>query len=117
MPARYRNLASRRGRPATRRASGPSTCPRRCGLTATGFTLVRPLTAAPDLDGWAIVERRLEDLHSLRGRVWLVIDDLHELRAAHALRQLELLVMRARRSCISRHLEQARALARRAGRP
>jgi LuxR family transcriptional regulator, maltose regulon positive regulatory protein len=63
--------------------------------TATGSALVRPLTAAPDLDGWAIVERLLEDLHSLRDRVWLVIDDLHELRGAHALRQLELLVMRA----------------------
>ena len=63
--------------------------------TATGSALVRPLTAAPDLDGWAIVERLLEDLHSLRDRIWLVIDDLHELRAAHALRQLELLVMRA----------------------
>ena len=63
--------------------------------TATGSALVRPLTAAPDLDGWAIVEGLLEDLHSLRDRVWLVIDDLHELRAAHALRQLELLVMRA----------------------
>jgi LuxR family transcriptional regulator, maltose regulon positive regulatory protein len=37
----------------------------------------------------------LQDLHSLRDWVWLVIDDLPELRSAHALRQLELLVMRA----------------------
>ena len=63
--------------------------------TVTGSKLVRPLTAAPDLDGWAIVESLLQDLHLLPDRVWLVIDDLHELRSAHALRQLELLVMRA----------------------
>ena len=35
--------------------------------TAAGSTLVRPLTAAPDLDGWAIVERLLEDLALARG--------------------------------------------------
>ncbi|MGH3188250.1 MAG: LuxR C-terminal-related transcriptional regulator [Streptosporangiaceae bacterium] len=63
--------------------------------TTPGSKLVRPLTATPDLDGWAIVEWLLQDLHSLPERVWLVIDDLHELRSAHALRQLELLVMRA----------------------
>ncbi|HEV2933474.1 MAG TPA: LuxR C-terminal-related transcriptional regulator [Streptosporangiaceae bacterium] len=63
--------------------------------TAAGSALVRPLTAAPELNGWAIVERLLEDLHSLPERVWLVIDDLHELRSAYALRQLELLMMRA----------------------
>jgi LuxR family maltose regulon positive regulatory protein len=63
--------------------------------TATGAALVRGLTAAPDLDGWTVVERLLEDLASLRERVWLVIDDLHELCSAEALRQLELLIMRA----------------------
>jgi LuxR family maltose regulon positive regulatory protein len=63
--------------------------------TAAGSALVRPLTATPDLDGWAIVEWLLHDLHSLRDRVWLVIDDVHELRSDRALRQLELLVMRA----------------------
>jgi LuxR family transcriptional regulator, maltose regulon positive regulatory protein len=63
--------------------------------TAPGSKLVRPLTAAPDLDGWAVVERLLEDLGGLEDRVWLVIDDVHELRAVEALRQLELLVMRA----------------------
>ena len=63
--------------------------------TAPGSKLVRPLTAAPDLDGWAVVEWLLQDLHSLQERVWLVIDDLHELRSAPAFRQLELLVMRA----------------------
>ena len=63
--------------------------------TVAGSALVRPLTAAPDLNGWAIVERLLQDLHSLPDRVWLVLDDLHELRSAQALRQLELLMMRA----------------------
>src|ERR1700689_5326432 len=63
--------------------------------TGIGSKLVRPLTAAPDLDGWAIVEWLLQDLHSLPERVWLVIDDLHELRSGPALRQLELLMMRA----------------------
>ena len=59
--------------------------------TAAGSKLVRPLTAAPDLDGWAVVERLLTDLGGLADRVWLVIDDLHELRSAEALSQLELL--------------------------
>jgi LuxR family maltose regulon positive regulatory protein len=63
--------------------------------TAAGSRLVRPLTAAPDLDGWAVVERLLTDLGGLTDRVWLVIDDVHELRSAEALRQLELLLMRA----------------------
>jgi LuxR family transcriptional regulator, maltose regulon positive regulatory protein len=27
--------------------------------TAAGSTLVRPLTAAPDLDGWVVLERLL----------------------------------------------------------
>jgi LuxR family maltose regulon positive regulatory protein len=63
--------------------------------TAAGSALVRGLTAAPDLDGWTVVERLLEDLASLADRIWLVLDDLHELRSAEALRQLELLIMRA----------------------
>src|SRR6185295_9936944 len=54
-----------------------------------------PLTAAPDLDGWAVVERLLKDLESLPDRAWLVIDDAHELRSAETLNQLELLLMRA----------------------
>src|SRR5262249_20842215 len=65
--------------------------------TAAAAARVRPVTAAPDLDGWAIVGRLLDDLGSLPERVWLVIDDLHELRSAEALRQLELLVTRAPR--------------------
>jgi LuxR family transcriptional regulator, maltose regulon positive regulatory protein len=63
--------------------------------TAAGSGLVRELTAAPGLDGWAVVERLLKDLAPLAGRLWLVIDDVHELRSADALAQLELLVMRA----------------------
>ena len=63
--------------------------------TAAGAGLVRPLTAAPDLDGWAVVEHLLEDLGQLEERVWLVIDDLHELGCEQALAQLESLVQRA----------------------
>jgi len=63
--------------------------------TVAGSKSVRAVTAAPDLDGWAVVERLLEDLDSLDPPAWLVIDDLHELRAADARKQLELLLMRA----------------------
>jgi LuxR family transcriptional regulator, maltose regulon positive regulatory protein len=63
--------------------------------TVPGSGLVRELTAAPDLDGWAIAERLLEDLAPLAERVWLVVDDVHELGSDQARRQLELLVLRA----------------------
>jgi LuxR family transcriptional regulator, maltose regulon positive regulatory protein len=63
--------------------------------TEPGSRLVQPLTAAPDLDGWAIAERLLKDLAPLADRIWLVIDDAHELGPADTLGQLELLVMRA----------------------
>ncbi|HEV3380866.1 MAG TPA: LuxR C-terminal-related transcriptional regulator [Trebonia sp.] len=63
--------------------------------TIAGLKLVRPLTGAPDLDGWAIVERLLEDLEPLEDQLLLVVDDIHELRSAEALAQLELLVMRS----------------------
>jgi LuxR family maltose regulon positive regulatory protein len=56
--------------------------------TIPGSALVQPLTAAPDLDGWAIVERLLADLAPLTDRIWLVID-VHEL-GQNTLRQLEL---------------------------
>src|SRR6516165_9425093 len=62
--------------------------------TTPGSALVRELTAAPDLDGWVITERLLADLAPLDDRVWLVVDDVHELDP-DALRQLELLIMRA----------------------
>ena len=57
--------------------------------------LVRPLTAAPGLDGWAVVERLLADLAPLGERLWLVIDDAHLLGSGGVLAQLELLVVRA----------------------
>ena len=39
--------------------------------TAAGSVLVRPLTAAPDMDGWAITERLLADLARWRtGSGW-----------------------------------------------
>ena len=63
--------------------------------TIPGSALVRELTAAPDLDGWSMIERLLKDLAPLDKPLWLVIDDLHELGSAEALRQLELLVMRS----------------------
>jgi LuxR family transcriptional regulator, maltose regulon positive regulatory protein len=62
--------------------------------TSSGSTLVQPATTAPNLDGWALVERLLKDLASLEDRLWLVIDDVHEL-GPETLRQLELLVTRA----------------------
>jgi len=63
--------------------------------TAAGSALVRPVTAVPDLDGWAVTEWLLKDLAALEDRIWLVIDDVHELRSADTQRQLELLIMRA----------------------
>src|SRR6201987_234293 len=62
--------------------------------TSAGSGLVRELTAAPDLDGWAVVERLLKDLAPLRDRLWLVLDDGHELGSAEARRQFERLLMR-----------------------
>ena len=62
--------------------------------TGPGSVLVRPLTAAPAMDGGAVTERLLADLAPLADRVWLVVDDVHEMDP-DALRQLELLVMRA----------------------
>src|SRR5499427_7993890 len=62
--------------------------------TGPGAALVRELTAAPDLDGWVITERLLADLAPLDDRLWLVVDDVHEL-GRDALAQLELLILRA----------------------
>ena len=63
--------------------------------TVPAAALVRELTAAPDLDGWAVVEGLLEDLTPLGDRLWLVIDDAHLLEHTEVLQQLELLVMRS----------------------
>ena len=63
--------------------------------TGPGSQLVRAVSAAPDLDGWGLVERLLDDLAPLTEQLWLVVDDVHELDGDHALRQLELLLLRA----------------------
>jgi LuxR family transcriptional regulator, maltose regulon positive regulatory protein len=63
--------------------------------TRAGSVLVQQVSAAPDLDGWALVERVLKDLAPLKEQVWLVVDDVHELGADQVLPQLELLIMRA----------------------
>src|SRR5580698_6227840 len=60
--------------------------------TPAGSALVRPLTAAPDLDGWSVVDRLLKDLAPLQDRLWLVVDDVQGLGSAEARRQLELLL-------------------------
>jgi len=65
--------------------------------TRIGSERVRELTAAPGLDGATVVRRLLEDLSSLDERLWLVIDDLHELHADEAIRQVELLLATAPR--------------------
>src|ERR1700733_4224288 len=65
------------------------------GGTAGGAGVVRSLTAATDLDTGDIVEGLLADLGALEDRVWLVIDDVHELASPEALCQLELLILRA----------------------
>jgi LuxR family maltose regulon positive regulatory protein len=65
--------------------------------TTAGSALVRDLTAAPDLDGWVITERLLADLAPLDERVWVVVDDVHEV-GPEALQQLELLIMRCSRA-------------------
>jgi LuxR family maltose regulon positive regulatory protein len=93
------------GRTAWVSADGEQRDPRRFWIsvadalrgTSAGSALVRPLTAAPGLDGWAVVERLLNDLAPLEDRLWLIIDDAHVLASAEVLPQLELLVLRAPR--------------------
>jgi LuxR family transcriptional regulator, maltose regulon positive regulatory protein len=63
--------------------------------TVPGSMLLGEVAAAPDLDGWAFVENLLADLAPLEDRLWLVIDDLDEVRAPETLRQFELLLARA----------------------
>ena len=63
--------------------------------TGLGSGRVRELTAAPDLDAATIVRRLLEDLRSLPERLWLVIDDLHELHADEAIAEIGLLLSSA----------------------
>jgi LuxR family transcriptional regulator, maltose regulon positive regulatory protein len=63
--------------------------------TGPGAGLVQAVSAAPDLDGWALAEQLLADLAPLEEQLWLVVDDVHELDPDQALRQLQLLLMRA----------------------
>jgi LuxR family maltose regulon positive regulatory protein len=49
---------------------------------------VEPLTATPDFNGQAMVDRVLSELAGPPGRLILVIDDLHELASPDALAQL-----------------------------
>ena len=62
--------------------------------TPVAASLVRGPLSAPGQDGWMTVERLLEDLGALNDRVWLVVDDAHDL-SDEALRQLELLLQRS----------------------
>jgi LuxR family maltose regulon positive regulatory protein len=55
---------------------------------------VEKLEPAPDFDGNAVVARLVSELGSLDEPVVLVVDDLHELRDAESLAQLELLLAR-----------------------
>jgi len=63
--------------------------------TDPGSKVVRGLTAAPELDCWAVLEQLIKDIGALPERTWLVVDDLHELSSVEAMRQLELVLMRA----------------------
>jgi LuxR family maltose regulon positive regulatory protein len=56
---------------------------------ASGTTSgTEPLAPAPEFNGRAMVDRVLSELEDHRGRVVLVIDDLHELHSPEALAQL-----------------------------
>ena len=63
--------------------------------TPVGAPSVRAWTAEPDGNGWEILEGLLEDLRGAEQTLWLVIDDLHELRSEEGLRQLEMFLVRA----------------------
>ena len=63
--------------------------------TEPGSALGSRATAAPDPDGWTVVEDLIGDLARLADRLWLVIDDLDELDSTTTLPQLELLLARA----------------------
>jgi len=63
--------------------------------TVSGSELVRAVSAAPELDTAALTERLLQDLDLLEQPLWLVLDDLHELDSRQAMRELELVLMRA----------------------
>jgi LuxR family transcriptional regulator, maltose regulon positive regulatory protein len=62
--------------------------------TVGGEALVEKLTPTPDFGGEAVVRRLLVELGALAEPLVLVIDDLHQLRSAEALAQLEVLLSR-----------------------
>ena len=55
---------------------------------ASGTTRDEPSAATPDFNGRAMVDRVLAELAEHRGRIMLVIDDVHELASTEALAQL-----------------------------
>ena len=55
---------------------------------ASGTTRDEPSAATPDFNGPAMVDRVLAELAEHRGRIMLVIDDVHELASTEALAQL-----------------------------
>jgi LuxR family transcriptional regulator, maltose regulon positive regulatory protein len=63
--------------------------------TVRGSQLLHPLDPAPSFNGWTVLERLLKELAALDKPLWLVISDMHELCSEEALRQLELLLLRA----------------------
>ena len=63
--------------------------------TRVGSGRIRELTAAPDLDDETIARRLMEDLLPLDERLWLVIDDLHELQSEQAIGKMERALMSA----------------------
>jgi LuxR family maltose regulon positive regulatory protein len=62
--------------------------------SAEGSELIERVGPTPDFRGEAVLERLLSGLDSLEEPVVLVIDDLHELDSAEALRLLELFLAR-----------------------
>jgi LuxR family maltose regulon positive regulatory protein len=63
--------------------------------TSAGSDAIEAITPNPDLNAEAIVDRLLAGLTAIDDPLWLVLDDLHELRSTEALRQLKLLLMRS----------------------
>ena len=63
--------------------------------TIAGSGAITEVNPNPSLNAEAIVERLLTGLTAIEDQLWLVLDDLHELRSNAGLRQLKLLLMRS----------------------
>jgi LuxR family transcriptional regulator, maltose regulon positive regulatory protein len=63
--------------------------------TEAGSALLGEVTAAPDADGWELVERLRAELECLERPLWLFIDDLDELEGSETAQQLKVLLARA----------------------